>query len=476
MLFSTIEFAIFLLVTLAVYWSLPNDRWRQPFLLGASLFFYAYWDWRFVSLLVGVIAVTYFGALAIARARDRGGDGSGKAWLAASCIANLGLLGTFKYCNFFLDSLKAALERFDVDAPWSTLNIILPLGISFYVFQALTYLINVYRGKLEADRNFIRIGLYVSFFPHLVAGPIIHATDFLWQLKETRKFDQTMFLEGCQKFVLGFIMKSVFADNIAVFVDPIYANVSGFDNASVFAATFGFYCQIYFDFAGYSLMAIGITNFLGYWLPDNFNYPYRAVSIIDFWRRWHISLSNWLRDYLYISLGGNRGSRLFQYRNLMLTMILGGLWHGASWNFVLWGGMHGLALCVAHAWRSWRADRQLSFPGAIALGVACSWAATQVVVLLCWIPFRAATFPETLNILRAVLWLRPDADLARASIPWLLLLVPIVADTVVAGGGRLKRSLRLENPWPGYAAIGLAFLIALLFMFVGTKPFIYFQF
>jgi alginate O-acetyltransferase complex protein AlgI len=270
-------------------------------------------------------------------------------------------------------------------------------------------------------------------------------------------------------------MKSVFADNIALFVDPVYADIGRFDNVSVLMATFGFYAQIYFDFAGYSLMAIGITNTLGYWLPDNFNFPYRAASIIDFWRRWHISLSNWLRDYLYISLGGNRGSRLFQYRNLMLTMLLGGLWHGASWNFVLWGGIHGLALCVAHAWRMWRGTEHVPVRGA-GIALACSWLATQALVLLCWIPFRSANFAQTLEILRAVLWLRPGAGLELAAIPWLLLFVPVLADAFVAGSERLKQRAHLENPWLGYTAIGLSFLVALLFMFVGNKPFIYFQF
>jgi D-alanyl-lipoteichoic acid acyltransferase DltB (MBOAT superfamily) len=473
MLFNTLQFAIFMLLTLCVYWSLPSDRWRHPFLLAGSLFFYAYWDWRFVALLLGVIVVSYVCALAIARAPARGKAARG--WLTVACVANLGLLCAFKYSNFFLDSLKTAMERLGVDAPWSTLNIILPVGISFYVFQSLTYLINVYRQKLEADRNFIKIALYISFFPHLVAGPIIHATDFLWQLKSTRHFDRAMFLEGCQKFVLGFLMKSVFADNIAVFVDPVYADIGRYDNLSVLMATFGFYCQIYFDFAGYSLMAIGITNGLGYWLPDNFNFPYRAASVIDFWRRWHISLSNWLRDYLYISLGGNRGSRLFQYRNLMFTMLLGGLWHGASWNFVLWGGLHGVALCVAHAWRTWRGTDH-SKPAGGAVAMACSWALTQTFVLLCWIPFRAVNFTQTLEVLRAIFWLRPGAGLELAAIPWLLLFVPILADTFIVGNERLKHRRHVENPWFGYAAIGLSFLVALLFMFVGNKPFIYFQF
>jgi alginate O-acetyltransferase complex protein AlgI len=225
-------------------------------------------------------------------------------------------------------------------------------------------------------------------------------------------------------------------------------------------------------------MAIGITNQLGYWLPDNFNYPYRAVSIIDFWRRWHISLSNWLRDYLYISLGGNRGSRLFQYRNLLLTMLLGGLWHGASWNFILWGALHGAALVAAHAWRTHQAtaairrERPPFAPGAGRIVIA--WTATQFFVLLCWIPFRAENFPQALEAFRAVLWLRPDAGLAHAPIPWLLLLVPVAVDTFLVGNPSLKKII--TNPWAGYATMALAFLVALLFMFIGNKPFIYFQF
>lgn len=326
------------------------DCWRQRFLFAANFFFYGWWNWKFTALLFVAIFISYAAGLMIERFGPRSHQGRLVMW--AACALLLALLGYFKYANFFLTSLHTAIESLGGHGGWKTLEIILPAGISFYIFQAISYVVTVYRGTLPAESRFIRLGVYLSFFPHLVAGPIIHASTFLPQLENKRFFDSVRFVEGVRKFALGFLYKAVFADNLAEPVNVIFSTLTEHTPLSIFGGCVGFYGQIYFDFAGYSLMAIGVANLLGYTLPDNFHFPYRATSLIDFWRCWHISLSNWLRDYVYIPLGGNRCDRFSQYRNIIITMFLGGLWHGANWNFVLWGGMHGAALCLNHAWRS----------------------------------------------------------------------------------------------------------------------------
>jgi len=471
MIFNTLSFAIFLAITLGAYWSLREDVWRRRLLFAANLFFYGWWDWRFVPLLLGVIVVSYFSALLIQKSPT---PARAKLWLAVACVLQLGILGYFKYANFFLGALQNVVEQTGAHAGWTTLHIILPVGISFYIFQGISYVASVYEKRLPAEENFVKLGVYLAFFPHLVAGPIIHATFFLPQLAEKRRFDSAQFLEGCKKFATGFIYKSVFADNLGAIVDPIFRAPAEHTSVVVFGGCLGFYGQIYFDFAGYSLMAIGVANLFGYLLPDNFNHPYRATSMIDFWRRWHISLSTWLRDYLYIPLGGNRGSKWFQYRNIMITMLLGGLWHGASWNFIWWGAIHGAALCVNHIWRDWRKGATLAVPTAL------SWAAslllTQATVFLCWIPFRAQSFQDSLTILKSLGQLFASTWVMAYTLPWLLILVPLLVDTWLVGNKPLTDRLTLRSNAAFYVMVLLAMLIGLLFMHLGKVPFIYFQF
>lgn len=328
MIFTTFVFLVFLAVVLPGYWALRSDRWRLPLLFAANFFFYGWWDWRFVALLLFVIVVAYAGGMLIARLPKFSCEAKAALWI--SCSVQLAVLGYFKYADFFIANVRNMAESLGWQPGWTALHLILPVGVSFYIFQAISYLVSVYRGVVARERSFLRLGVYLGFFPHLVAGPIIHAKTFLPQLASKRVFDHEVFLEGCRKFAVGFLYKSVFADNIAVFVDRVFADVASQSPSVVAGGGLGFYCQIYFDFAGYSLMAIGVANMFGYFLPDNFNHPYRATSLIGFWRRWHISLSLWLRDYVYIPLGGNRGARWTVYRNLMITMFLGGLWHGAG--------------------------------------------------------------------------------------------------------------------------------------------------
>jgi alginate O-acetyltransferase complex protein AlgI len=470
MIFTTLPFLVFLLLVLAVFWTMRSDRWRHPFLFFANFFFYGWWDWRFVLLLLAVVVIAYFIALRISPAA---GTAAGRRWVALGCVLLVGILGYFKYTGFFADALARALEAIGGSAGWTTLNIILPVGISFYIFQAVSYLVTVYRGKVPVERSFLKLGVYLGFFPHLVAGPIIHASTFLPQLASPRLFDQRLFFEGCRKFVIGFLYKAVFADNLAGWVDPAYADPSGATNLQVLAATLGFYGQIYFDFAGYSLMAIGVANLLGYTLPDNFNHPYRATSMVDFWHRWHISLSTWLRDYVYIPLGGNRSGPLLRYRNLFLTMLIGGFWHGASWNFILWGGLHGSALAINHAWRGRFADSPFA---ATSFWRVISWLLVQGTVLLCWIPFRAESFADALLILQSLGTLAAGVVAGGQPIPWLLLLLPLAVDTFVVGRPNAPERGGIRCNPLAYAILLLGLLVGLLFMHVGFVPFIYFQF
>lgn len=466
MSFVSITFLAFLAIALVVYWNLGSDRWRQRWLLLTNFIFYGWWDWRFTGLLASVILISHFAALQIyTRAGDRCRQ---KQVLFVACAALVGLLGIFKYCNFFMDSLKSVTAHLGVTLSWTTLHIILPVGISFYIFQGLSYVISVYQRRVPAEKSIVKVGMYLSFFPHLVAGPIIHATYFLPQLASIRKYDSRQALEGCRRFVWGLIYKAVFADNLAPYVDWVFRNPSERSSLETLAGCLGFYGQIYFDFAGYSLMAIGIANLFGYELPENFRFPYRAGSMINFWRRWHISLSTWLRDYIYIPLGGNRGTHWFQYRIIMYTMLLGGgLWHGASWNFIVWGALHGAALCVNHLWGLTR----LSTSARLSAGT-CVFL-TQVTVMLLWIPFRANNAVDSLVILDALLvW----QGTSTQPIPWLFIIAPLLADTWLVGAAARARTTTTRPPVLLYASIVLAAIVALLFMYEGNMSFIYFQF
>ncbi len=346
------------------------------------------------------------------------------------------------------------------------------MGISFFTFQAISYIVDAFRGDVPVERNPAKVALYIAFFPQLVAGPIVRATDFLPQLDKLQVFSSTAFLAGIRLFLIGFVYKGVFADNLAPFVDTVFGSVPDYDNETLFAGLLGFYGQIYFDFAGYSLMAIGIAATLGYWISENFNFPYRSLSITEFWRRWHISLSQWLRDYLFIPLGGNRGDFLLYARNIMITMLLGGLWHGTSWNFVVWGGLHGLALVTHKAWLLTRRERQ-GTPNPFAS--VPSWFATQGFVLLAWIPFRAATTSDTIEVLGGVLGLRDDGGLETAWIPWALLVIPLLVDTFIVGNMSTS-TVAIRNSVLAYVVYAVAFFVALWLAFTGIDSFIYFQF
>ncbi len=471
MIFSSVPFLIFFAIVFCAFWSLRSARARILLLLVASQVFYGWWDYRFLALMWFAIVVCHAAGRMIEK------NIAPKAVTTTAVVLMLGVLAVFKYFDFFSESLLGLASSVGVTLSTPTLEILLPVGISFFTFQAISYVLDVRKGVIPAERDIVHTGLYISFFPQLVAGPIVRASDFLPQLRTEKVFDSTQFLVGMKLFLVGFIYKSVFSDSISPFVDQVFADVGQFDAHTKVMATVGFYGQIYFDFAGYSMMGIGVARMLGFELMRNFAYPYISTSITEFWRRWHISLSTWLRDYLYIPLGGNRGGEAKRQRNLMITMLLGGLWHGASWNFVLWGALHGLALSVHKAWAG--LTGAIPRPAMVGLlwGLA-AWGITQLFVLLTWIPFRAQDFGDTVDVLQAFVGV--SAGGTRAAIPYLAILLPLFIDTLMIGvsSARLRLASRLPTLKPQVAAFVLGGIaaLALASMPLAVKSFIYFQF
>ncbi len=339
MLFNSFIFVAFFLIVYGFYARLPH-RAQNLWLLAASYVFYGAWDWRFLILIWFSSTLDFLVAPRIAAARGR----SRKIWLSISLAVNMGILGVFKYLGFFAESLRVLLSGMGLEASWPTLHIVLPVGISFYTFQTMSYSIDVYRGQLAPTRNYLNYLLFVSFFPQLVAGPIERATHLLGQVERKRVITFAGVREGAWLVLLGYYKKVVMADNLAPFANEIFNDPGGTGGMGVLAGLLCFAFQIYGDFSGYSDIARGVSRMMGFDLMLNFRMPYFAISPSDFWQRWHISLSTWLRDYLYIPMGGNRGTSFNTARNLMLTMLLGGLWHGAAWHFVAWGAYHGALL------------------------------------------------------------------------------------------------------------------------------------
>jgi len=344
MVFNSIEFAIFFVVVIALYFLLQNRlNWQNRMLFVASSIFYGWWDWRFLFLMYFTIVFDFFIARQILKTTAQR---SRKNLLLLSVISNLTILGFFKYFNFFAESTLDFLNLFGFSASPLLLNVILPVGISFYIFQSISYVVDVYNRRLEPAKSLVDYATYVCLFPQLVAGPIERGTHLLPQVLSPRKVSLQGFYEGGFLIFWGLFKKLFIADNLARIVDPVFSGSNQYSGADVLIATYAFAFQIYCDFSGYTDIARGAAKCLGFELMLNFRLPYFASNPSEFWRRWHISLSTWLRDYLYIALGGNKNGNARTYLNLMLTMLLGGLWHGAHWNFVIWGGYQGLLLVV----------------------------------------------------------------------------------------------------------------------------------
>ena len=389
MLFDTPAFILFLMVVVIVYWRLP---WRQQnlMLLAASYFFYGWWDWRFLLLMMFSTVVDYFLARRIAASTK---PAYRKTLVTVSLILNFSFLGFFKYFNFFTDSFAGLLDVLGAhNIPRGLLNIILPPGISFYTFQEVAYIVDVYSRRIEPAESLLDYALFISLFPHLIAGPIQRPSHLLPQVQQPRVYKPEFFFNGCMLIVSGLFRKCVIADNCAPLANAAFAGQLGASLWSVLIGVLAFAWQIYGDFSGYSDIARGSAQLMGFHFMPNFRQPYLATSMQDFWRRWHISLSTWLRDYLYIPLGGNRKGDLRTYGNLMATMLLGGLWHGANWTFVIWGGMHGGWLAIERFFAGGETPRQHWYSRPLVLGM----------VALAWVFFRARSLPEAAAFLAGV--------------------------------------------------------------------------
>ncbi|MFL6352151.1 MAG: MBOAT family O-acyltransferase [Bryobacteraceae bacterium] len=467
MLFDSPVYLIFLTVVVISYWRLG---WRKQnlFLLAASYFFYGWWDWRFLGVMLTSTFVDYNFALKIA---DNPNRRFRRTLLIASLVMNFGFLGFFKYCNFFVDSFTHVIAFIGLHhiSPFF-LKIILPPGISFYTFQEVAYIVDVYKGKQQPSRSLVDYALFISLFPHLIAGPIQRPSHLLPQVERPREFDSRKFFNGLMLILSGLFRKCVIADNCALLANAAFAGQLGKNCVSLLIGVYAFAWQIYGDFSGYSDIARGSAQVLGFHFIVNFRQPYFASSLQDFWRRWHISLSNWLRDYLYIPLGGNRRGEFRTYINLLITMLLGGLWHGANWTFVVWGGVHGVWLAIERFVAAIFKQRdKLAFgwtSRVLALGV----------VGLAWVFFRASSLSQAFTMLSGVTTFSWRAEYAAA-----LTYLAAVSLVALAMDWRLeyaKEEYVFESAHPRTAvaaALGMCTVMT-LFGAMESSAFIYFQF
>lgn len=467
MIFTQPLFFAFFGFVYLVYWTLRSDRTRRPFLILMSYAFYACWDWRFMGLIFLSTVIDYFLGIELGKERSRFGRGR---VLAASVTANLGILGFFKYTNFFIDSANTLLERVGIgDMP--ALNIVLPVGISFYTFQTMSYTIDLYWRRIRPVESFWEFALFISFFPQLVAGPIVRAATFLPQLKESRRPDHVRLKWALTLFFLGFVKKACVADQVAAFIDPIFHAPETYTAGALNLAYMFYAVQVYCDFSGYTDMAIATAGMLGYHIPLNFNYPFLAHNQSEFWQRWHISLTSWLRDYLYIPLGGSRVSESRIARNLILTFLASGLWHGALWTMVLFGLVHGLMMAFYRLTiRRMNPPRPWSTVLHV-LGVPATsyWFAWTLIL------FRSEGIANAWVMMKASFtWISPGEN--SVDLRWLYLLIPIWGCHWLAH--RLNPAERAERV-PDvifYFGLGCLIMLALLFVRVDYRPFVYFQF
>ena len=464
-----IFFAFFATVLLVYWWVLRTNESRKWFLLFASYFFYGSWDWRFALMLAVISYGDFFFAREIGRSADKLHR---RRYVAASLTMNLLVLGFFKYFNFFIASSVGLAHLLGLNLQGPVFAIILPVGVSFFTFQSLSYTLDVYRGEIQPVQRPRDYLLFAAFFPQLVAGPIVRPKYFLPQLVSARTVDAVAVKAALAMFVIGLIKKSCIADNISPFVDQVFANPQLYSHTGVITAVWLYAVQIYCDFSGYSDMAIAVAAMMGYELTPNFNAPYLATSLQDFWRRWHISLSSWIRDYIYISLGGRNANRWLTYRNLFLTMLAGGLWHGPAWTFVTWGGLHGVGLVLQQEFDRLGLGKLL--PSA-RVRTVLFWALTLQLVCICWVLFRAPSFAVAAQVTRQYLGLSQGGSegfpLGLTVLPVILLGVQYLCSkwNVSALAGRLAI---------GRYAFGLGVTVSLVLALLplGARPFIYFQF
>ena len=490
MLFTTIDFVIFFIVILGIIVTIKNRRFQHLFLLAASYFFFYYTSNYLILLLIFSTILDFYIGKHIWKTNDLLHK---KILLISSLAVNLGLLGFYKYVDFAILQFNIFGNYFNLTNDISFLNLVLPIGISFYTFQTISYTVDIYRGQLTPSKSFWEFALFVSFFPQLVAGPILRARQFLPQLREkintanVRRIRQIVINNSNLKFgitlmALGFFKKMFIADNLAPFVNTVFQDPIGLESFTIIMGTIAFAIQIYCDFSGYTDIAIGAAIILGFKIPINFNKPYFATSPSDFWKRWHISLSSWLRDYLYIPLGGNRNSSSRTYANLIIVMFLGGLWHGASWNFVIWGLLHGIYLAIHRAILNRFPKLKLhpffkSTPGKI-----LSILTMQYFVLLAWIPFRVSDFDAMIYSIQKFVFIDFQTEntldflLTNHKSTIMIMILFVILHFISDKKGNLVESI--TNVRLLYWSIFLAIImLSIFFFYIGdTNDFIYFQF
>ncbi len=478
MLFPTTDFAIFFGIVFIGNWLIaPFPRPWKIFTLVASYVFYAWWDWRFIFLLAVTTVFTILGGQLVHRSTT---DPARRGWLIATFVAELGLLGWFKYATFFTVTVDNMLHRLGFHGtPLPIVQVAEPVGISFFTFMGLSYVFDIYRRQLVTSPA-LDVAVFLSFFPHLVAGPIVRSSDLLPQIARARQRDPRYIdLPQAAYLIFGGLFKKVVISSYvsSAIVDPVFNNPSLHSAPEILFAIYGYAVQIYCDFSGYTDIAIGCALLLGFHFPQNFNKPYTARSLQDFWRRWHMTLSSWLRDYVYVPLGGNRGSRGTMYRNIMITMLLGGLWHGAAWTFVAWGGLHGLGQCVGHWKRSRRVARGLPPQPEATPAIWWQQFATFQLVCLGWVFFRADTFPNAFTLIGRLFstWGEP-APLVRW--PVVLTIVGSLSLQYMPSGlgARIEEGFAAFGTVAKGAVLGVSLLVITTLGPAGVAPFIYFRF
>lgn len=496
MLFNSLQFLVFFPVVVIVYFLIPS-KIRYLWLLACSYYFYMCWNPKYVLLLLASTVVTYLAGLFLERWSD---SPKRKKWVLAICLLiNFGILFVFKYANFAIQTIEKLLGLVHITVPEVTIRLLLPVGISFYIFQAVSYLIDVYRGDIKPERNFFIYALFVSFFPQLVAGPIERSRNLLPQIRnlnKTRLWDSKRFLSGCAQMLYGFFLKMVIADRAALFVDTVFdvEKYSVYGSFEVLTGMLLFTLQIYCDFAGYTSIAIGAAKILGVELMDNFNTPYFAVSIKDFWNRWHISLSTWFRDYLYFPLGGSRKGKLRKYLNIMIVFGLSGMWHGAGWHYIFWGLLHGVyrvtgeaTLKIRQKWNQICKKRTDTFSHQL-------WKRTCTfsLVAVAWVFFRAASLRQAVDLLFQLVsrfnpWVLFDGTLLNLGIDakdWNVLILSILILFAVSlcrhWGKQPAKAFAEQGPLFQAVVIYFGIIAILLFGVYGAgyeaAQFIYFQF
>lgn len=469
MLFNSIAFLLFFPVICILYYAIPAQsvKARNMLLLVASYYFYMNWEPAYALLLLTSTVVTYLAAIGISRSEDRKKK---KAYLISSIVLNLAILFLFKYYNFIGSNIQSLFQLMGIGLNVPKFTLLLPVGISFYTFQALGYSIDVYYGKTDIEKSFPTYALFVSFFPQLVAGPIERSGNLLPQFKQKHEFDYDEVMAGLRLMIWGYFMKLVLADRCGIYVDNIFNNIDKHNGGSYLVASLLFPFQIYGDFAGYSFIAIGTARVLGFRLMDNFRRPYLSSSVGEFWHRWHISLSTWFKDYVYIPLGGNRVKRARAYTNLLITFIVSGIWHGANWTFLCWGCLHGVLLCIEKALEIGKQN----YTGFKRL---LHWAATFVLVSLAWILFRADTVNDALTIITGIFTNPGIPKLEIANFIAIGLALVILTAKELTDEFNLKFRIAESQSWL-VRHLYLVFMISYIILLgvLGGDQFIYFQF